>query len=93
MSADEEKDKFKKAASSREKRNRKKKEFKNECPKCHSSNLTEILYGMPGTKDPNFWAKVESGEIVLGGCVIREYNPTHHCRDCHHEFAVKGHKE
>jgi hypothetical protein len=37
------------------------------CPKCFSSQLTPIAYGMPG---PELRDEADRGEVEIGGCVI-----------------------
>ena len=36
------------------------------CPKCGSSNVCEILYGMPTGEA---YKLAEQGKMILGGCV------------------------
>jgi len=50
------------------------------CPACESHRTARILYGMPA---PEVLPKVESGEIVLGGCCIINFEPSWECLDCH----------
>jgi len=56
------------------------------CPKCGSSKIAEILRGMPPfSKDLE--QKINSGEIVLGGCVVSDNDPIWHCNTCEHEWG------
>lgn len=54
-----------------------------DCPNCKSSNVIPIIYGMPGSDD---FKRHDDGEIILGGCVISENHPYHHCKDCKHKW-------
>ena len=53
------------------------------CPKCSKGSIVPIRYGMPGN---DMWEEKERGEIILGGCVIEERAPDHHCNDCQYEW-------
>ena len=35
------------------------------CPRCHSTNVIPIIYGLPSDK---LLERLERGEIALGGC-------------------------
>jgi predicted RNA-binding Zn-ribbon protein involved in translation (DUF1610 family) len=63
--------------------NIRKKKTKNVCPKCGSSNVIPIIYGLP-----SYEAFLESkeGKIKLGGCIVSDDNPNWHCKDCGHEW-------
>ncbi len=45
-------------------------ESPNECSKCGHGPLSEILYGMPDFKDPEFQRAYSAGEITCGECCI-----------------------
>lgn len=49
------------------------------CPSCGSLNVVRILYGMP-----SYEARLRemAGEIILGGCISRDNDPSWGCRDC-----------
>lgn len=49
------------------------------CPTC-AAPLMEIVYGMPG---PGLFEASDRGEVVIGGCVITGFDPTHQCRAGH----------
>ena len=53
------------------------------CPKCGSSNVIRITYGLPAPETIDAYHR---GEIRLGGCCITDDNPTHYCKDCKTEF-------
>ena len=55
------------------------------CPKCHSNNVAEILYGEV-VLDTELAEALENGEVFLGGCCIFSDSPKYHCNDCKHEF-------
>src|SRR5688572_11192666 len=49
------------------------------CPHCGKNDAAEILYGLPG---PEAMEMAGRGEVVLGGCVVTDDDPTHECRSC-----------
>lgn len=55
-----------------------------QCPQCHSTNVANILYGMPTSKAMK---EAAMGKIVLGGCVIGINNPQFHCNDCEYRWS------
>tara|TARA_Y100001960_G_C14410237_1_gene697799 strand:+ start:42 stop:320 length:279 start_codon:yes stop_codon:yes gene_type:complete len=55
----------------------------NSCPKCKSSKIISIVYGMPAS---DLAKDEEEGKVILGGCVIREDAPDYHCKDCEYEW-------
>lgn len=57
------------------------------CPKCGSSNVCEILYGMPTGEA---YELAEQGKLILGGCdiIIGDLpQPDYGCLDCKFEWA------
>ena len=57
------------------------------CPKCGSSNVCEILYGMPTGEA---YELAEQGKLILGGCdiIIDDLpQPDYGCLDCKFEWA------
>ena len=54
------------------------------CPKCGSSSVGGILYGEPSIKGME---AVKRGEVVLGGCEIRENSPRFSCKNCKYEWG------
>jgi hypothetical protein len=46
------------------------------CPECGAEGVP-IVYGMPGSE---LIAEEEAGQVVLGGCVVGEENPTWACK-------------
>ena len=55
------------------------------CPNCKSANIAEIVYGLPDYNDELVKA-LDEGTIELGGCLVGENDPTHHCNDCQTDF-------
>ncbi|MEZ5171906.1 MAG: hypothetical protein R3A49_14370 [Acidimicrobiia bacterium] len=49
------------------------------CPQC-GGPVVRIAYGLPGRE---MWRDAEAGHIVLGGCCVDFFSPTHHCFACH----------
>lgn len=49
------------------------------CPRCRSTDVVPICYGLPG---PEAVEASGRGEIVLGGCVVIEGSPEWQCRRC-----------
>lgn len=45
--------------------------------------MLEYIYGFP---TPDLLDKEEKGEVVLGGCSVYEYKPTHYCPLCHEQY-------
>lgn len=58
------------------------------CPACGHRPLAPILYGHPGY-DSEIWAKVERGEIILGGCCEEVGAPAWACGNCGQEIHRK----
>jgi len=56
------------------------------CPKCGSGRVAEIVYGMPAS-DPELGKEVETGRIVLGGCVVPREPPQWQCLACRHKWG------
>lgn len=53
------------------------------CPKCGSSKVIKILYGMPTYES---FQLAEEGKIKLGGCCITGLDPEYFCKDCENEW-------
>ena len=52
------------------------------CPSCGSDKIVFLQYGMWDEEDKHL---IDSGEVVLLGCVFGEHNLA--CRDCELTFA------
>ena len=57
------------------------------CPKCGSTSIAPIVYGLPG---PKLMEESREGRVVLGGCVITDEDPTHACLDCGSRWELEG---
>lgn len=57
---------------------------KAKCPECRSRNAVRIIYGYPSTETHE---RVGRGEMVLGGCIIRDSNPKWFCKNCGHSWG------
>jgi len=49
------------------------------CPRCSSETVVEIVWGLPTARA---WTEALEGEIVLGGCVCDEGDPSWKCTRC-----------
>jgi DNA-directed RNA polymerase subunit RPC12/RpoP len=60
------------------------------CPKCGSSKVLPIVYGLPieipGKPEKGLIAAEKRGEVELGGCVITGKDPNFRCKDCGEAF-------
>ncbi len=56
------------------------------CPKCGSTRIAPILYGMPAF-DEELQRKLDNEKIYLGGCLIEEMQPEYHCFGCRKDIA------
>lgn len=57
------------------------------CPKCGALSGVKVMYGYPSNEA--FEAE-QLGELVLGGCMIGEGDPTHACTECGHRWSVRA---
>ena len=55
------------------------------CPKCDSSSIAEIFWGLPADMD-SLKKSLEKKEIVLGGCVVSGNDPKWECNNCNHRW-------
>ncbi len=53
------------------------------CPKCHSKDIVEIIYGYPSSEA---WELEAEGKLALGGCIVDPENPSWYCNDCENKF-------
>ncbi len=49
------------------------------CPRCGSSAIVPIVYGMPSQQ---LFRRSQRREVLLGGCVLSPDQPSHGCADC-----------
>ncbi len=57
----------------------------NTCPNCESTNYAEILWGLPADMR-EIEGQLERKEIVLGGCLVTEYDPIGECNECQNRW-------
>lgn len=61
-----------------------------QCPNCGSSETARIEYGLikvePGGQ---FDRDLETGRVVLGGCMISGDDPDRYCRSCGHSWRAR----
>jgi len=60
---------------------------KKKCPACGSTDTVTIIYGMPTHEA---FEAAERGELVLGGCLVSDMNPTRHCKACGKDFGCRN---
>lgn len=58
--------------------------IKRRCLHCGQDSVVPIVYGLPGHQLMAFAAR---GEVVLGGCEIKQDQPTHACKACGLEWV------
>lgn len=54
------------------------------CPKCNSTNVSKIVYGMPTHEA---FGMAERGELILGGCEVRDGQPDYGCLECNFQWS------
>ncbi len=59
------------------------------CPECGSTQVLEIVYGMPG---PELEQKAMAGKVVLGGCCVHEHQSDRACGACGAEWERAAHR-
>lgn len=57
------------------------------CPKCKSTSVAKILYGLVAMDD-ELERDLQLGRVYLGGCEDEAGAPNLHCNSCGHEFRV-----
>ena len=57
------------------------------CPQCSSSRVAEMLFGFPSDIQ-SIKGRLDSGDLVLGGCDVSADSPKWHCHECGHEWVV-----
>ena len=48
------------------------------CPKCHSKDITEIVYEL-----------VDAFEVYGGGCIVYPFSIIYYCRECGKEWRIR----
>jgi len=51
------------------------------CPKCGSTRVAPILYGMPAF-DEEMERQLSNEKLYLGGCCVSDWDPEYHCFAC-----------
>jgi hypothetical protein len=59
------------------------------CPRCGSSEIARVQYGMPALSD-QLKADLAAHRVVLGGCMIRPDQPDRACAVCGLEYRTDG---
>jgi 5-methylcytosine-specific restriction protein A len=59
------------------------------CPECGSDRVARILWGMV-LPDKALREEMDAGQVVLGGCVVSDYDPSWRCMDCGASMYRKG---
>lgn len=55
------------------------------CPKCHSDQIMEIIYGLPPITK-KLQKDLDKKKVTLGGCMVMEDSPKWACAVCHCRF-------
>ncbi len=59
------------------------------CPKCGTSRLATIIYGIPDFENHQLWHRLDRGELILAGNYTGEDYPLWQCLDCNaHLYSV-----
>ena len=58
------------------------------CPACYSKDVAEIRYGLYDSKNDVWKEEIESGKVVLGGCMISEASKRFYCNDCGYKWGA-----
>ena len=57
------------------------------CPACYSKDVAEVRYGYYDS-DKNMWKEeLQSGKVILGGCLIGEDSKRFYCNKCGYEWG------
>ncbi|MEO8486226.1 MAG: hypothetical protein ABI585_07780 [Betaproteobacteria bacterium] len=59
---------------------------KSTCPSCKQMAGVNIAYGYPS---PEGHEKAARGEIVFGGCIVRDDAPERACTHCGHRWSIE----
>jgi hypothetical protein len=66
---------------------------KPECPRCGSSDVLRIVYGLPADASSAGLAAARREGITFGGCCVAFDSPTHQCADCEHQWGGRLEQE
>lgn len=61
-------------------------EKQKKCPKCGSTNVAYILYGLLAPSD-ELDKQLDQGKVRLGGCESDSGNTNWHCNECDNEWG------
>ena len=53
------------------------------CPRCSSTNIAEIIWGLPDMKR---FRDEDKDKYVFGGCCVSDDDPEYSCNNCGEEF-------
>ena len=59
------------------------------CVKCGSNNTAAYLYGLP-IFDEALEKGLEERSVVLGGCMVTDFDPKFHCNECDNDFGFSA---
>lgn len=59
------------------------------CVKCGSNNTAAYLYGLP-IFDEALEKGLEEGSVVLGGCMVTDFDPKFYCNECQKPFGYSA---
>ena len=62
------------------------------CPNCNKEGIAEILWGYPEDVE-SIKEELDRKEIVLGGCLVTDHDPTWECNDCNHRWGYADHND
>lgn len=57
------------------------------CPRCQSTDIVPIVYGLPG---PELLDEARAGKIALGGCCIDQGSSDYQCRACGRSWQTEA---
>jgi len=58
------------------------------CPVCGSNKIARYLYGLPKFSD-KLRDDINTGKVVIGGCIIEGSKPKWKCVNCQTDFFKK----
>ncbi len=58
------------------------------CPNCNKEGIARILWGYPEDVE-SIKEELDRKEIVLGGCLVTDHDPTWECNECHHRWGER----
>ena len=62
------------------------------CPNCNKEGIAEILWGYPEDVE-SIKEELDRKEIVLGGCLVTDHDPTWECNECNHRWGYADHND